>query len=176
MSCPLCGSQVTRYFHYSLKKQKEEGQFQFRISDNTLLLDFHVVSKNAEKPKKRNYDTITLGPVKDLDHFVDLVSYFPCLEGKDLGSHVSFDSHTDIAEIAEFKPKYGGLILQYNEKNDRVIFLDNPGDECFSLPRNIVQYNLVNALLDLQRGFSKASLPTESEINKFLSTHSESDH
>ena len=131
-----------------------------------LLLDFHVVYKGVEKPKKKNYDQIVLGPVKILNQLIDLIHYYPLyLNEKNLGTYVSFDTKTKTALL---KPKFGGLMLRYNEKDDRVIFLDIEGNEWFSLPLNIVQYNLLNALIDLQNGFAKASRLTESEINNFL--------
>lgn len=152
MSCPLCGSQIVRYFHYSRATTHEGGQFQFRLfSEETLLLDYHIKREGINIPLDRNYETIQLGSGDDLEDLVQLASHFPLyMENLKQNEKMVFDG---ISDTAKFVPEHGGLILRYQKQEpfDRVVFSDvNTQREFFSLPESVFHNEMTNALIELQ--------------------------
>lgn len=156
MSCPLCGSQIVRYFSYSRATTHEEDQFQFRLfSELTLLLDYHLKREGVYIPPDRNYETIQLGTGADLKDLVQLVSHFPLyMENIRQNPKTIFDG---ISETAKFVSESGGVTLRYQKQEpfDRVVFSDvNAQREFFSLPESVFHNELTNALIDLQHAVS----------------------
>lgn len=155
MTCPICGSQITRYFHYSRATTKEQGQFQYRIFDDTILLDYHVFESGESRPADKNYDTEVLGDVTDLRDLHDFFCNFPFYMEKRSGSgKISYEEST---KTGAFKPRFGGIILRFTKAKpfDRIVFQDSSETKLFSIPISVFENECRNALIDMLTGVEK---------------------
>jgi len=150
MSCPLCGSQVARYFHYERATTEESGQFQFRLYSSTIILDYHVYQSGVSKPSDKNYESIILGRV-DVDNLQDLCEFFqrfPLYLDNYKASSIIYDAE---ANTGTYKSRWsGGIILKYIQTQpfNRITFQDIEGVELFSLPESVFRNDCINAMSD----------------------------
>lgn len=152
MSCPLCGTQINRHFHYSRSTTDEEGQFWFKLSPQSKLqLDYRVRQGGESVPHHGQYDTITLGRGDDIGDLFELTSSFPDGMGN-LGQNpkVAFE---ESEKAATFRSSEGGIVLRYLKSKpfDRIVFEDVASRRAyFSIPTTVFSNELVNALKEMR--------------------------